>query len=806
MQRYKKMLAVAVVAAASSQAMAQTTYNIQRIGLTDAGNAPGLYVGVDSSAKTIEQNGLYYADSSGNVVGSTSQFNGTSSPTYSAIWYYNSSSNVTTQIGLTSVNGTQYVKPAAAGASIAGQVNTSVYSSGYSATRVYNNGYVAGTSGRYDASGNSMGPDAWLFNGTTTTRIGLPTLATGGSNATYSPNLSYSYVNPVTTSSTYGDTIQAMGGPFSGTTVLPGGNGTATGVASVYYANTTTSPTTYTAIGSFGDGDAWYFNGTNTIQIGLIGGNNVNVAGTNGLAANANTPFERASIPIEISSSGVVFGYSKYYGGSTSLNTANGQDLWIYDPNNATGAGANGTIMVAPTSAPAGDVYAGGNSALTAPTYFNNNGQFAAAFQLFGSTDTARATALGQDTFIGTYSGGSVSFTQIGLTATVNPIYTFYQNTGSVTNTRTGVGGSNIGTGPGFSYLTQYPAVSSVGNVVGYTKRTAASGSTGVLLGQDTWVYYAPGHVPSGGAAGTTQIGLTGGVYSATTATGVTQASGAAALSTSGAVAGYSQRYASSTSTTTNGQDAWYYDPAHGITSAVQVGLSSPNAVLTGSGQTASSYSYTPASAANTYSSSTITALNNTGMVGGTTLRNPATGSFNSLGGINSGADAWVYSASTHTTYLVDTNASNASITSPNYVYSTISFITDAGVAFGYDYSQANQGSGPASEDTLFDWYLAYDSGDGLYDTPTFQYLGTAVNAASFTAGNWEQLDTASSVSGYSSVTPSGSLVGLGSLSTDNGSSYVPFVLTPGSVPEPASLSLLGLGGLALLGRRRRTA
>ncbi len=759
-----------MVAAASSRALSATTYSIQRIGLTGS-----LYQSNDGS----EQENQYYANTSGVVIGSAPEFNGSSSAAISALWEY-PGSGTTIQLGLTGTNGSQYQRSTASYG-----VNTVLDSTLANGTRIYNNGYVAGVSSRYDASGTSEGPDAWIFNGSTSSLVTLPSLASSGSNSTYSPNLAYRYVNSI------GDTIQAMGGgAANGNLVLPGGNGSTTGLVTLYYNSGTVASPTWTAIGGFGDADAFYSNGTNTIQIGLIGGSNVNTVG-----ATTATPFDRASIPIQISTTGVVFGYSKFYGGSTLLTSANGQDLWLYDPSNATGTGANGTMLIAPSSAPSGDSYTGGNSSLPAPAYpGTTSGQYyAAAFQMFANSDlTARTTALAQDTFLGTYNGTSVNWTQIGLTGSQ---YTFYQGSGSASafQKQSGFGGSNIGTLSGSigSTLPQYPPVNSAGDVIGYTRLTNSNASQGgVITGQDAWVYYPAGHVPAGATAGTTQIGLTGGAYTTTggVASGVKEISGAVALSTNGAVAGLSQRYTSSTVTTTAGQDAWYYDPAHGITTATQVGL------------TGSEYEFNQGSGLNNYRSSTVTAMNNTGMVGGTSVREPSGTSSTS----NSGYDAWVYSAGTKQTYNVDPNTSSTLSTSPVFVYSTITYISDSGVALGYQFSSGSNTGAQAtnSADRLFDWYLGYNSGDGTYDIPTFQLLTSAVDPASLSAENWSQLYSTLTLP---SLTSSGNIVGFGQLASEDSTSYVPFVLTPeSSVPEPASLGLLSAGGLALLGRRRR--
>ena len=489
-------------------------------------------------------------------------------------------------------------------------------------------------------------------------------------------NLADSYVTST-------GTFEKMAG--GGSIVFAGGNGAAAGTNLLYYNSGTSSSPTWTAIGNgFSDADAYYSLGGTTVQIGFVSGLYTNTTG----ATTATNHLTAPASPSKSTPRGQVFGFSKFYGGATSLTGSNGQDLWVYDPNNATGAGLNGTILLQPT-APSGYTYTGGNSTLSTPqNLLNDSGQIAAAYQEFASTDTNRVTAVAQDAYIYT-PGSSPTYTQVGLTGSA---YTFYQGTGTASAIAAGVGGSNFQAPSAFTYLTQYPALNANGQAVGYTKRTAAQRQHGrhtrpgyvrLLSGRPSFLPMPP--------AGTTQIGLTGGVYSTNTGTGITQSSGAAALSTSGAVAGYSQRYQTATATTSAGQDAWYYDPARGITAAVQIGLTGAN------------YEFTPAGATNNYRSSTITALGQNGMVGGYSYRDP-TGTNSST---TSGYDAWVYDAATHHTYNVDPNTSNTLATSPNYVYSTIAYISDSGVALGYDYTNPTNGSPPTPYDKLFEFFLS---------------------------------------------------------------------------------------------------
>ena len=758
------------VGAMQHSAAAGTTYTIQRIGLISSAQSTDPTTGLP-----LDTNGFIYANSSGNVVGYDTLYGASAAYNSTALWFYNGNTSI--PLGFTNpsdntvnnTTGVYYQRAGSGDNNISELANTTLGNS-----TNYDNGYVTGVSRRFDSAGNSLGADAWIFNGngatasTKSVAIPIPSTVIVPTSSATSPaptglsssNLAYNV--PSQNSPNNGGTLELMGNSTSSPSLQAGSHGNAAGLVALYY-NTTGTTWAQTAT------DAFYFDGTTTKTIGLVNGNDVDTVG------NGSNVIARVSAVTRLNTADQVLGYSTYYGGTTT-GSGTGYDIWLYDPNNATGSGANGTMILAPTPSNSSNIYASGN---VFPTYLTNSGIVASAYQQYASTDTARGTTLSQDAFVyNSHVTGSAAWTQVGLTGSA---YTYYSN-----GTKSGVGGSSFGA-VSFSFA---PPVNESGQAVGFTKRTA---SPNVALGQDTWVYYPSASVPPGAVSGTTQIGLYGNgladgtsPYEYNSGSGVFRSSTPTALTAAGAVIGTSTRYISNASSTNAGTDAWIYDPAHGITTTQEIGLYGD-----------SIHQYTAAGATNVTRSSSITAIGSQGMVAGTSARYTS-----STSSTSTGVDAWVFDPITDKTYSVDPNS--PSDRTQNFA-STIAYISNSGVALGYDSSTLTNTGSPAYNYQAFEWYLSYDSATGMNDIPNFEYLFSSVTSASLTASNFSALFTEPGSSlGSPSMTASGQIIGLGDLGSDSPNSYVPFQLTPSSVPEPASLAVLVPSVALLLSRRKR--
>jgi hypothetical protein len=315
---------------------------------------------------------------------------------------------------------------------------------------------------------------------------------------------------------------------------------------------------------------------------------------------------------------------------------------------------------------------------------------------------------------------------------------------------------------------TQVSRTNSLGQIAG--KSYQPFQSTGGLSTNVAWLYTpssTPGTASGFGttSAGTyTQLGLTA-IPSGTTlgnininpATSTTLVSNSNInfLNNQGHAAGISNRY--DVSGNYEGGAAWYYNgtsstdisPVDSVHQAVAGGL--------------------------TYSSNTITAINNTGLVAAYATRVAGTGS----GAAALGQDAYVYDSNTSQEYFVD--PSHESLGTGNYELSYIGTLGDNGVAVGY-YNTYSGTSSTVLSSTLFDWS---ESG-GLQALAT--YTGSA--AASSMAAYVDSFEFG----------PNGTLYGPNTYGT-SATSIVAYTV---AVPEPTSIGLLAFGSLGLLRRRRR--
>ena len=245
--------------------------------------------------------------------------------------------------------------------------------------------------------------------------------------------------------------------------------------------------------------DAWFYNGTKTIEIGLTGT----------VYASGNM---QDSVPAQLNSTGQVIGYSfRFFNSSTSL----GQDAWIFS--------GGTTKEIGLTGANYSYIPSGQSTPYEASTPFglNDSGQVAGATERFN----ASGANLGFDSWF--YNGSTTLF--VGLTG------------GNYSYTYTGTGGGT------FEYSTP-TALNGSGAIIGSANRYSSSGAS---LGSDAWLYQG----------GTTQkIGLSGANYAYSASGGTFESGVTNAISDSGKVAGSSACYNASGNSL--GNDVWLYNGA----------------------------------------------------------------------------------------------------------------------------------------------------------------------------------------------------------------------------------------------------
>jgi hypothetical protein len=450
-----------------------------------------------------------FQNAAGQVAGSSDRYLGVNTYNGRDTWVYNPAANTTVQTGLT---GTAYTG-----------------SSGYqiSVNDFQNDaGHIAGSSWRFTGVNMSNGADTWVYNPTTNT-----TVQTGLTGADYVGSAGYRASWNV---------FQNAAGQVAGTSQRMSGVESSRGRNTWVYIPATNSTVQIGLIGPANTGTAGYQFGRNNFQnaAGQVAGYSQRISGVNtdngqntwvynpatnttvqtGLIAAVHT----GSAGYQVSTNqfqnatGQVAGYSQRISG---VNTDNGQNTWVYNP-------ATNTTVQTGLTAPA-------NTGSAGYQFSSNNLQNAAGHAVgFSRRFTGVNTVNGQNTWV--YNPTTNTTVQTGLTSATYTGSAGYQNSSSL-------------------------VVNAAGQVAGVSQRV-----TGVNTdnGQNAWVYNPTTNT-------TLQVGL---VDAAHTGSAGYQNSTTRFQNAAGQLAGTSLRITGVD--TFNGVSAWVYNPATNTTT--QTGLTAP--------------------------------------------------------------------------------------------------------------------------------------------------------------------------------------------------------------------------------------
>jgi len=378
-------------------------------------------------------------------------------------------------------------------------------------------GFVVGTSIRRPGSrfAPKSGQSAWLYDGNSTLKIGLIDVEHTGIT---SPNSSRDYkFSEVAKLNNAG---QAIGRSMRLNGSIPGD---ATGYSAWLYSGGTTTKTGFTGVQYTRDDDYKNSQALFLNDAGQVVGYSDRFTGSNSIGRNAWSYKNGTTSTIGLTGATYTRDDGYQYSLISRLNqkgTAVGSS-WRYSGSNSLGYSAwyyNGssTTEIGLTGAPYTNTAGGKNNSVN---LLNEVGQAA------GMSNRFDGTLVGQSAW---YFGGKGGAIEIGL---YNPEHTSQE---------------------GKKWNVPYK-INETGQVLGYANRYyGTSGSADQTLGRSVWLY---------GANTTTKIGLTGATY--TRNDGYTY-NFSDTLNDAGQVAGYAERYAGANSNL--GQTVWFYDAATGMT------------------------------------------------------------------------------------------------------------------------------------------------------------------------------------------------------------------------------------------------
>jgi hypothetical protein len=323
-------LSLIYLASAMRSAQAVPIYTIQNVGLAGPNYSQIVNGSTVSSIQVLQLN------NDGHVLGESEQFNSSGNRLGPNAWLFNGAS--TQLLGLT---GPAY-SYSTSGETIQGST----------AAALNDSGQVAGSSARFDSSGNSLGQDAWIYSGATTTQLGY----TG---------VGYNYAAPGGTYRNSGASQINDGGQVIG------------------FSNR------YSSTGADLGSDLWLVSGLTTLQVGLTGANYEYIA-SGGTVENSSY----SDVP-SLNSRGQTFGESERF---SPTGITLGQDSWCFNGNITQQIG-----LVGPDY---DELITGGTFHSSQAMQLNDNGQVIGNSQRFGTTGG------GDDAWL--FNGSSTQ--QIGLT------------------------------------------------------------------------------------------------------------------------------------------------------------------------------------------------------------------------------------------------------------------------------------------------------------------------------------------------------------------------------------------------------